>query len=112
MNGVNLGCLVFWVLLLQYIYLIYFLALKKAMKHCDFMSSIKIFWFIPVTETYTIMDLRSVFLIPVAALIALLLCVWYSYLQHSKVCMRLLDQEIYFRTIFKSLKCFSEVQVQ
>lgn len=56
MNRANLGCLVFWDLLLEYIHLIYLLALKKAMKHCDFMSNIKIFRFIPMTETDTIMD--------------------------------------------------------
>lgn len=31
----------------------YLLALKRATKHCDFMSNIKIFRFIPVTDTIT-----------------------------------------------------------
>lgn len=34
----------------------YLLALKKAMKHLDSMSNIKIFRFIPLTETDTFMD--------------------------------------------------------
>lgn len=34
----------------------YLLALKKAMKHCDSISNIKIFKFIPLTETDTFMD--------------------------------------------------------
>lgn len=41
--GQTLTAYFFWVLLLQYIHLIYLLALKKATEHCDFMSDIKIF---------------------------------------------------------------------
>lgn len=46
----------FLALPLRYIHLTYLLALKKAAKHCDFTSTIKIFRFIPVTETDTITD--------------------------------------------------------
>lgn len=73
MNGANLGYLVFCVLLLQYINIIYLLALKKAMKHCDFMTNIKIFGLIPIVETDTIVD-PEICLISVAAVISLLLC--------------------------------------
>lgn len=105
MNGPNLSCPVFWVLLLQYIHLIYLLALKKAMKHCDFMSNIKIFRLISVTETDTIMDAEIClsdicgscdFFVP-RHLIEFFTA-WQS------VCERLSDQKICFCTILKSFK--------
>lgn len=112
MNGANLGCLVFWVLLLQYIRLIYLLALKKAMKHCDFMSNIKIFRYIPVTETditdaeICLSDICGSYDFPVALHLMELFTAWQS------VYERLSDQKIHFCTILKGFKWFNGVQVQ
>lgn len=113
MNGANLDCWVFWLLLLQYIHLTYLLALKKAMKHCDFMSNIKIFRFIPVTETDTIMDAEicvshicSSCDFPVVMHLIELFTAWQSVYEGIS------DQNNYFYIILKSFKWFDEIQVQ
>ena len=105
MNRANLGCLVFWVLLLQDIHFIYLLALKKAMKHCDFMSNIKIFRLIPVTETDTITDAEICLSdtcgscdFPVALYLIELFTAWQSVYERDS------DQKTCFCTILRSFK--------
>lgn len=104
MNGANLGWLVFWVLLLQDIHLIYLLALKKATKHCDFISNMKIFRLVPVTETDTIMDAEICLSdicgscdFPVALHLVEFFTVWQS------VCERLSDHRFTFAPFRKVL---------
>lgn len=83
----------------------YLLALKKAMKHCDFMSNIKIFRFIPVTETDTILDAEmcvshtcSSCDFPVVLHLIELFTAWQSMYEGPS------DHESYFYIILKSFK--------